>query len=501
MNGNIILNRDFAIGEAEGTLYGGFIEHLGRAVHTGIYEPGHPTADADGLRDDVAALVRDLDMPLTRYPGGNFVSGFDWKDAIGPKDKRPVRPDYAWQSLETNEFGLDEFVKWCRKANTKPFYAVNLGTGTPKSAQEIVEYCNFPKGSAWSDLRRANGADAPHGITHWCLGNEMDGDWQIGHKTAVEYGRIAYETAKMMKMVDPSIKLAACGSSTRGMSTFGAWDYDILRECLPAVDYLSIHAYFANREKDLPAFLASPEQLGLQIAESIACCDAAAAALKSPRKLMLALDEWNVWYHAPGGTPDTEWQRVRPLFEEAYDMADVLVVGGLLMTMLAHADRLKIGCIAQTVNVIAPITTVPGGPVWKQTIYYPFWYASRYGRGTSLRLVVESPTYQTPRVPEPVKFLHAAAVHNAERNEIALFALNRSPEESLDLTVALQGFAPTAIVEAVEIRHDDLDATNDANEQRVKPAAIPDGLVRLDGDKLQATLSPLSWNCIRIAAK
>ena len=216
----ITIDPNFRIGEVDPRLYGSFIEHLGRAVYGGIYEPEHPTADDMGFRQDVLDLVRELGVPIIRYPGGNFVSGYDWEDGVGPVEERPRRLDLAWKTVETNRVGTNEFAAWAKRAGAEPMIAVNLGTRGTDAARNLVEYCNHPGGSYWSDLRRSHGAEEPHAVGVWCLGNEMDGPWQIGHKTAAEYGRLAVETAKAMKWVDPSIELVACGSSKAAMPTF-----------------------------------------------------------------------------------------------------------------------------------------------------------------------------------------------------------------------------------------------------------------------------------------
>ncbi len=503
MKTSIYVNRSFPIDAIDPNIYGGFLEHIGRCIYTGVYEPSHPKADKDGFRTDVLELVKELGMPITRYPGGNFVSGFDWKDAIGPKARRPQRPDYAWFAMEPNEFGVDEFMKWCRKAGTEAMYTVNLGTNTPKAAQELVEYCNFPKGTSWSDLRRRNGAAKPYGIKYWCLGNEMDGEWQIGHKTKEEYGRVALETAKMMKMVDPNLKLCVCGSSNRHMDTYGDWDYAVLREAYKYIDFLSIHAYFGNPTHDIPNFLACIELLERQIDDAIALCDAARAARKSPRRLMVALDEWNVWYRGQtDAPPETKWQAARPINEETYDMTDVLIIGGILQSLINHADRVKIANIAQTVNIIAPIMTEPNGRAWRQTIFHPFALTSRHGRGTALRVRMDSPAYQgTGEYKGDVSYLKAAVVHNEKAHELVVFALNRSLKEEMDLTAEFGGFEVDKLLEAREIHNDNPDAVNTADRQNVAPAAIPARRRALKGGRLTATLRPLSWNMFRLRVK
>lgn len=504
MKADVIVRKEFSIGRVDDRIFGGFVEHLGRCVYGGIYEPDHPDADADGFRRDVAALARELNMPVVRYPGGNFVSGYDWRDTVGPKEQRPVRADYAWQALEPNQVGIDEFMKWCGKVNTSPMMAVNLGTGSAKSAQELVEYCNFPNGTAWSELRRKNGTEAPHGIRLWCLGNEMDGPWQIGCKTAEEYARLAHEAGKMMKMADPSIELVVCGSSSRGMPKFAEWDAHVLEECFEIADYIALHAYFEWEKSDAERknFFASAEVLDRQIRDIIAVCDFVAAKKKSSKQTMLALDEWNVWYRERGDLhPETRWRIGRPLLEEVYDMADAIVVGGLLMTMLEHADRLKIGCLAQLVNVIAPIMTRPGGGCWKQTIWYPFFYTSKYGRGTVLKQCIETPEYTCDACPHPVGYLKSCAVYDGDAGELRIFALNRSIGDSVELRFEMSGFEPERTVEAIELRAGSLDAVNTEREENVSPAAIPDRRYSIDGCVLNAVLAPASWNMFRIALK
>lgn len=496
MKSSILVSKDFIIDKAEGNLFSGFVEHLGRSVYNGIYEPEHPQADENGFRKDVIDLVKELDMPLTRYPGGNFVSGYNWLDGIGPVEQRPVRPEYAWKATESNRVGIDEFMKWCRSAGTEPMYTVNLGTNTPKAAQEVVEYCNFPGGTYYSELRKKNGADLPYNIKYWCLGNEMDGEWQIGHKTAYEYGRIAHEAAKMMKWADPEIKLCACGSSNAGMPTFGAWDEEILRHLYNDVDYLSIHAYFGNADRNFPKFYSAPERLDRQIEDIIACCDAVGAEKKSRKKIMLALDEWNVWYR--GATPkDNPWKCGEAALEEIYDMADVLVTGGLLLSILDHCDRLKIACIAQTCNVISPIMTENRGRAWRQTTYYPLRETSRYGRGVVLRSVVDSPVYNIEEVGD-VKYLRSTCVWQQEENTVSIFAINRSGEE-MDFSAILKGFAPKACIYAKEIRNDSPDAVNTADVESVKPEDIPAGRIKLENETLTAKLAPYSWNILRVS--
>jgi alpha-N-arabinofuranosidase len=506
-----LVDRDFAIGETDPRLFGAFVEHLGRCVYGGIYEPGHPTADNRGFRGDVLALVKELAPTIMRYPGGNFVSGYNWEDGVGPKEKRPRRLDLAWMSTETNAFGTNEFIDWCRAADIEPMLAVNLGTRGADAARSLLEYCNHPGGTAWSDLRRAHGWERPHAVKFWCLGNEMDGLWQMERKTAQEYGRVAVETAKMMRWVDPSIELAACGSTARNMATYGAWEETVLEHTFDHVDYISLHTYLNNYADDTPAFLASPDLMDAFIEEVVAMADAVAARRRSRKRLMLSFDEWNVWYRTRRRTADRVkpgWPVAPPILEEIYTMQDALAFGGACIALLNHADRVKVGCLAQLVNVIAPIMTETGGPTWRQTIFFPFADMSNLGRGRVLRVRVDSPTYAAtyydPRgtedhhFPMPaVPYLKLSVVHDAEGGHLTLFALNRHLTEAMPFELVARGFGGLAPVSATQLRHEELGAINTKDQpESVKPAPLPG--VEVIGEHVRVQLAPASWNVIRL---
>lgn len=262
----------FTVGETDPRLFGSFIEQMGRAVYSGIYEPGHPTADAEGFRGDVQELIHELRVPLIRYPGGNFVSGYLWEDGIGPREQRPHRADFAWRAIEPNEVGTDEFLQYCERMGVEPMMAVNLGLAGLQDAKNLVEYCNLAGGTAYSDRRRQNGREKPYGVKLWCLGNEMDGFWQIGHKEAHEYGRLAEEASKLMKWVDPTIET-------------------VLEHAYDWVDYISLHQYLDNRAEDTPSYLAAPLTTGARIREVTAVCDYVQAKRHSDKKMMLSFDE------------------------------------------------------------------------------------------------------------------------------------------------------------------------------------------------------------------
>lgn len=497
MKAKMMIHKAYKVSKIDPRIYGSFVEHMGRCVYEGIYEPTHPTADKNGFRDDVKKLVKELNIPLIRYPGGNFLSGYNWEDGIGPREKRPKRLDLAWKTVETNEVGLHEFIEWADEQGAEVNMAVNLGTRGMENARNIIEYCNFEGGTYWSDLRKKNGAEKPFKIKTWCLGNEMDGPWQTGAKTAEEYGRLAAEAAKIMKWVDDDIELVACGSSSSDMPTFASWEAEVLEHTYEHVDYLSLHQYYGNRDNDLENYLAQSVKMDRFIQSVVAICDYIKAKKRSDKVMYLSFDEWNVWYHSNEQDEKNEpWQVAPPILEDVYNFEDALLLGSLLITLLKNSDRVKIACLAQLVNVIAPIMTEKDGEAWRQTIFYPFAQAANYGHGTALRPVIECATYNSREYKE-VPFLDSISVHNEEAKEIVIFAVNRSVDEVMDLTVNLEGFDLAKIVEFSEMNGYDVKQTNTNGNEIVVPKIGE--TAELTGKDLTAQLKPLSWNMIRIA--
>jgi alpha-N-arabinofuranosidase len=509
---SILVDRDFAIGRTDRRLFGAFVEHLGRCVYGGIYEPGHPTADGNGFRGDVLALVRELGPTIMRYPGGNFVSGYNWEDGVGPVADRPKRLDLAWFTTEPNTFGTNEFVDWCRAAGIEPMLAVNLGTRDGDAARNLVEYCNHPGGTHWSDLRRRHGWEKPHDIKFWCLGNEVDGPWQMEHKSATHYGLVAREAAKMMRWIDPTIELAACGSSGRNMPTYGRWEDEVLEHLFEHAEFISLHTYLNNYAGDTPAFLASPDMMDAFIEEVVAIADGVAARRRSSRRIMLSFDEWNVWYRTRRLRAERVkegWPIAPPILEEVYTMEDALAFGGACLSLLNHADRVKCACLAQLVNVIAPIMTETGGPAWRQTIFWPFADMARLGHGTVLRAQQRGDTYAAdyydPRGAEEVyinlpevPYLKSAVVATDDGG-LNLFLLNRDLTGEVEVAVEARGFGRLTLDAANELRDDDLQAVNSKSApERIRPAAL--NRVAVDGGRIKLTLSPASWNVVRLSA-
>ncbi len=493
-----IIEKDYRIGTTDPRLFGSFIEHLGRAVYTGIYEPGHPAADERGFRRDVLDLVRQLNVAIVRYPGGNFVSGYDWRDGIGPLAERPRRLDLAWKSIETNEVGIDEFADWCKLAGAAVMEAVNLGTGTPAAAGALVEYCNHPAGTYWSDLRRRNGHEQPHAIKVWCLGNEMDGPWQICHLSAEDYGKKALEAAKIMRWVDSEIQLVACGSSNTAMPTFPEWDRTVLEYLYDEVDFISLHRYYGHDDSATAGdFLASFVDMDNFIATIAATADYVKTKRRSRKTLHLSFDEWNVW--AQRDVKFTSWDYAKPRLEQIYNLLDALVFGGLLCSLLNHADRVRMACLAQLVNAIAPILTQPGGGVLKQTIFYPFQQVSAHGRGEVLRPLVTCPHYDSA-VYGDVPVLQPAVVYNREAGEVSVFVLNCDQAEDVAVAFDFRSFGAVRPIEHLVLDGPDLAAVNDFGApERVKPRQT--SVEAAESARPQALLPRLSWNMLRFAVR
>ena len=489
------LDPQFQVGALNRRLFGSFVEHLGRCVYTGIYEPDHPTADPAGFRTDVAKLVEELGPTILRYPGGNFVSCYDWRDGIGPKDSRPARYDLAWRTVESNQVGTDEFLQWCAGLEIEPMLAVNLGTAGVREAVEFLQYVNADPGIALSDERGRNGHPDPYDVRVWCLGNEMDGPWQTGHKTPDEYGRLAAETGRAMKQFDPELQLIACGSSNRGMPTFGTWERIVLDHCFDQVELISAHAYYEPTGGDVDSFLASAEDMDRFISAVVATADHVAATKQSEKLITISFDEWNVWFAERARTRDGD-----DVARSTYDVTDAVVVGSLLIELMRHTDRVAMACLAQLVNVIAPIQTRPGGSAWRQTIFHPFALSARHAGSVVLSGVQSSPSVDTAKY-GPVEQLHSVATHDPDSGEVVIFAANRGQQQSLQLDVDLRAFGSgLTVAEHLIIADDDPHAHNsEAEPDRVVPT---DGTGRIDatGDRLVAELPPISWHCIRLTA-
>ena len=498
---HLTIDPHFTIGPINRRLFGSFVEHLGRCVYDGIYEPGHERADEDGFRTDVIELVRELGVSTIRYPGGNFVSGYRWEDGVGPRDERPRRLDLAWHSTETNQIGLDEFATWIKKVDGELMYAVNLGTRGILEALDVLEYANLRSGTEWSDRRVGNGYPEPHNIRMWCLGNEMDGPWQLGHSTAHEYAQLASKTASAMKQIDPDLELVVCGSSGAQMPTFGHWEHVVLSETYDNVDLISCHAYYEPKGDDYGSFLASGVNMDRFIDAVVATADHVKAVRRSDKTINISFDEWNVWYQSRYNEVDkitdvAEWPVAPRLLEDSYSVLDAVVFGSLMISLIRHADRVTAASLAQLVNVIAPIMTEPGGPAWRQTTFYPFSLTARLAREVALELKLDCPTYTTEEYGE-VPLVDAVATRDDDGERTTVFAVNRSLTEEVMLEVDTAALRAVARAEAVSLFDDDIHAANTLDDrERVTPrqntsVEVGDGMIRI-------TLPPVSWTALTL---
>lgn len=440
--------------------------------------------------------MRKLNVPIVRYPGGNFVSQYRWEDGIGPQKQRPTRLDLAWRTIETNQFGLHEFMKWAAKVGTQANMAVNLGTRGIMTAANLVEYCNFPGGTYWSDLRRQNGQEKPFGIKTWCLGNEMDGPWEIGQKTAYEYGHLANETAKVMRRVDQSLELVACGSSSMDNPTFGDWERTVLDQCYDNIDLLSLHRYYGfygdDDPNELDNYLGKNVDLDEFIKGVVAICDAVKAQKRSKKRINLSFDEWNVWYHSNQQDDETApWQKAPHLLEDIYNFEDALLVGSLLITLLKNSDRVKMACLAQLVNVIAPIMTNDNG-VWYQSIFYPFMQVLNLGKGVALTPHVAVDSYQS-REFAVVPYLDSIATYDQDNHQLVIFAENKHQKDELELDLTIKDLIIDNIKEATEFCGYAPKQTNE--DEAMKLHRLTDVEIH-NHNQLTAHLQPLSWNVI-----
>ena len=497
---DLVLDPAFTVAPVRRRTFGSFVEHLGRCVYTGIFEPGHASADENGFRGDVLELVRELGVSTVRYPGGNFVSGYRWEDGIGPVDERPARLDLAWHSTEPNTFGVDEFAAWASRADVEPMMAVNLGTRGIQEALDLLEYCNGDRGSYYADMRRKNGSADPHNVRMWCLGNEMDGPWQIGHKTAREYGRLAAQTARAMRMIDPRLELVACGSSSPAMDTFGTWEATVLDEAYDEVDLISAHSYYWEHDGDLASFLASAVEMDQFIESVIAVADYVRAVKKATKRINISFDEWNVWYQRGEASepPADDWPFAPVLLEDRYSVADAVVVGSLLISLLKHSDRVAAACLAQLVNVIAPIMTEPRGRCWRQTSFHPFAQASALATGTVLRVQTTAPTHHTDRYGD-VPDIDAVATHDPDSGALTVFVVNRGLTDEVAVGIDTRAFGQLRLVGATQLSNPDPYLKVTA-ETAGAVAPTPNVNTSWNGSTLAVVTPAVSWNVIRFQA-
>ena len=481
----LTLHTAFRIDQVDPRIFGGFLEHMGRAVYEGVYDPKSAHADDAGYRTDVLSALDRLKMTAMRYPGGNFASGYHWMDGVGPRDRRPTMRELAWQSLESNRFGTDEYIALCRKMGWTPMITVNLGTGTPEEARNWVEYCNTPPDSKYARMRADNGNAEPHAVKLWCLGNEMDGPWQLGHVPADQYAIRAQQAGKMMKDVDSSIELVACGSCSIDLDTYMEWDRQVLEHMGDLADYISLHRYVGNRDNDTADYLAVTASIDKQIEEMDTACRFVQAKTRSKKRAYLCFDEWNVWYRSR--EMDGEGKHAPHLIEEVYNLEDALVIAGFLNSFVRHADSIKIANIAQIVNVIAPILT-RGDDMLIQSIFYPFEMFATRGTGIALRTAVDGPTY-TGKTYGEVTTIDTSAILDGDTLQV--FATNRNLTESAEFEIVLVDRPIAGFSSGRVLTGPDPKAANSYKQPNLVTSGPLEGVQIKDG-VATVTLPPLS---------
>lgn len=496
LKAQVLLDTNRTIAPISPLLFGGFAEHMGRCVYEGIYDPQSPLADERGFRKDVLEALRDQAYTVIRYPGGNFLSGYNWLDGVGPKDQRPRRRELAWQSTETNQFGTNEFMQFCSAINAAPMLGVNMGTGSIESASALVEYCNAPAGSCWSDLRVSHGFRDPHNVPYWCVGNEMDGPWQIGHLQADEYGKKALEAAKVMKWQDPTIKTILCGSSNDQINTYPEWDRTALEIAWEHVDYHSMHYYAGNRAGDTPSYLASAILLENFVNTLEGTLRYVKAKRRSKHDVFLSWDEWQVWYK--DDPVNGNWSEAPHLAEEIYNLEDALVVAQWLNVFLRKSQVIKIACVAQIVNTISWMQTRPDG-LLKQPSYYVFKLVSNLARGQVLDVAAKASILETDQY-GGVPALDVSASYDEETQEGAVFLVNRSITERVLTELRWQDGKTVQVGSAWQLAGSDPKETNsweEPNRLTAKPVSAPvveDGCASI-------SLPPLSFTVLTTRAQ
>lgn len=530
----VTVHPDYKIAKVEKRLFGAFLEPIGNWVYGGIYNPKHPSADEMGFRQDILEAVREFGMPAVRLPGGNWISGWEWKNSIGPMENRKVQLDLAWFQIEPNIVGLDEYLEWTKRANTEPMFTINLGTDDLKSAAHLVEYCRHEGGTYWSELRKKYGHPEPYPIKIWYLGNEMDGHWQIGswEKNPVGFGILTHEVSKVIKWIDCKAETVLSGVSDYSKH-FPEWLMEALEQCYESVDYVSVHYYHSAPEGDIASYLNVSSVIEEHLRAIFAICDYLQAKIGTPKKMYISFDEYGVMFGRQGevtygrrGWKDASkvFMQFRPREENvfikhepdkfvrrrrtSYQMLEALGVASILLTFIRNADRIKIGCMT---GGLGGAIAFDGEHVWKNASYYPYYQMNRLAAGgMSILPVVDGPTFNTQQYAlndfnqchsyEDVQAIEAAAVHHEEKGEVDVFIINRSVEDDIEVSLDVRGFEGYELVEHVEMYTDDITKGNSFESPEVIVPTL-NTKTRMEDGKVIALTRKLSWNVIRLSKK
>jgi alpha-N-arabinofuranosidase len=527
----ITIHPDYKIGAVDKRLYGAFLEPIHHWVYGGIWNPKHPSADDMGFRKDVLELIRSFGLPAVRFPGGNWTSGWEWENSIGPRERRKTQLDLAWRQYESNVIGHDEYIEWARRANVEPIYTLNLGSADLKSAFHCVDYSIHPGGTYWSDLRKEYGHPDPYNIKTWCLGNEMDGPWQIAswEKDPKGYGVRAHEIAKIIKWINPGCETVVCGSCSPHTATYPEWDVDVLERCYESVDYVSIHHYYNAPGGNVNVLLNASASFEDFIKTIISCCDYMKTKRRSRKTMMISFDEYGASFVKPSEPVywyDGRRENIMEFSPEAlarpftrYDsceyengvprprasqMLEALALNSIALALIRHADRVKIGCMT---GFIQHVLGIDKDHAWKTAIYYAYEQLNKYGQGISLMPVIDGPVHSVEQVKtdswhehpayDRVQDIEGAAVFNGEKDELSVFFINKNQSAAVPMELDLRAFEGYKLLAHTEMYTADLAAANTwENQEIIKPAPVAS--TRLEGGRISTAARPLSWNCVRI---
>jgi alpha-N-arabinofuranosidase len=480
LKAEVDVDGEAVIGEIHPHVYGHFVEHLERCVYGGIW-----TEDGDHVREDTLGLVRALQPPVIRYPGGNFASGYHWEDGVGPRDLRPRRYDKAWNSWESNAVGTDEFMAFCAAVPADPFLVVNDGSGTPEEAARWVAYCNDAPTTGMGPLRASNGHADPYGVQLWGIGNEVWGQWQIGHTDASEYARRLRHFAVAMRQADPSIHIVAVGDgphTDQPDDPARLWNEAVLREAGALIDYLSFHIYQPNQEGwkesyDADALHHTVCAAPLDVEAIVGRMARQIEALAPGGRIGVALDEWNLWLAPPPGAAT--------MHRLIYTLRDALYVAGMLNVFHRCCRTLTLANLAQLVNVLPAIVT-DEQRAYATPIYYPFlMYRQMEKLAVHAQVQVRafnSEALGNIQAHRSVPYLDVTATRDEPGQRLVLGVVNRHPTLPVEATVHWRGLGPLRTARAWILSSTDPLAANsfDAPNQVVtREVLLPEGEVEV----------------------
>nr|WP_319997724.1 alpha-L-arabinofuranosidase C-terminal domain-containing protein [uncultured Draconibacterium sp.] len=478
-NARIKIDTDRQIDTVDPNIYSAFVEPIRTVVYGSIYDPESPFADENGFRQDFIDLLKELNVRSVRWPGGNFVSGYNWEDGIGPKDQRPAKMDLAWKQIESNQMGTDEYAKFCSLIGADNFLCVNGGTGTLDDARNWVEYCNGEVGTYYADLRIKYGNEKPFNVKYVGLGNEVDGPWQMGQKSAEDYCKWALEAGKLISLLDEDIKLVASGASLyRPGNDWVDWNDYVLDKMIGKIDYLSVHRYATEA---LPGgrsnkVFSDHMSLGLDIDEKIETTQAlikkAMVKSESERPVYISFDEYSPGF---GG------------------LLSSLMLAQHLNSFIRHADVVKMANITMITNLVG---NSPEGD-FKNSVFHTFSLYSHNALGTALDVKTICDDYDN-EVFKNIPYLDVTAVLNEADNKVIINVVNRHETDAIETNIDIQsgeyaGKATTNVINAESI--------GTRNTKDAQPVQVESEQISFKGNTLLYSFPAHSFTQIEIPFK